>query len=387
VRVLADRLPSVLDGSEVAALDPLGADAIYQRLPEMNREADVNEIAKAVRAITPSAEAVERMSMIETCAATRDVGILLGSLRRHGVEPTEAVPEVEAPMLRMAMRTEMVPRETLFHTSVWNERGPRQRMFTGDRNEDVLLEATRMGAICVERMLLALLPVLDVPFEDPAFTTGCAAVAREAGAMVDAVDYTRNNMDPVFFARVQRPYYEPIVLGGKQYSGAAAAALSIGVVDHLLWASDCTDETYRHFQDDTVRYAKPCWRQLCQDTLGQPSVVTLLRARLLEGGRDVQPRVTEACAGVCAILRTMLKFRGRHRLLAQSAYDASVRLFELGSAGYGIDTLEHVIELTHRSSGLVAHPASISGGAPSRNSPMEQAQTATMGPETPRRRS
>src|SRR5262249_48982648 len=155
--------------------------------------------------------------------------ILLGSLKRHGVEPIDVVPEAEAPLLQMAERTRMVPRETLFHTSVWNERGPRQRTFTGDRNEDILLEATRMGAIGVERILQALLPLLEIPLDSPNFACGCMALAEEVTVMVDAVELCRGEMDPVFFAQVQRPYYEQILLGGKRYSGAAAAALSIGV--------------------------------------------------------------------------------------------------------------------------------------------------------------
>jgi hypothetical protein len=58
----------------------------------------------------------------------------------------------------------------------------------------------------------------------------------------------------------------------------------------------------------------------------------------------------EACAALVAPMRVVLTFRGRHRLVAQAAYTEQVRLYPTGSAGYGVDTLEHVLKLSYEMS-------------------------------------
>src|SRR5262245_26557700 len=115
----------------VAVLDPLHADKVCAQLPAMNGQADLTALMNALRSIVPAAEHIRRFTPLECLAAMRDLGMFLGSIKRHGVQPVLAVPEVEAALLALGTRTDLVPRDTVHHYACWNPRGARQRMYTG----------------------------------------------------------------------------------------------------------------------------------------------------------------------------------------------------------------------------------------------------------------
>ncbi|MFP3335605.1 DUF1864 family protein, partial [Pseudomonas sp. SIMBA_064] len=69
---------------------------------------------------------------VEAAAAMRDIGFFLGSLKRHGHEPADAVPGLEPVLLDLARATDLPPRETLLHVTVWNPAAAdAQRSYTG----------------------------------------------------------------------------------------------------------------------------------------------------------------------------------------------------------------------------------------------------------------
>ena len=77
-------IPRVADSSPVPVLDPLQADDVMARLPLLNRQADVNGLVQAIASVLPVESDIERMTINETLAAVRDLGVLMASLKRHG---------------------------------------------------------------------------------------------------------------------------------------------------------------------------------------------------------------------------------------------------------------------------------------------------------------
>jgi hypothetical protein len=114
------------------------------------------------------------------------------------------------------------------------------------------------------------------------------------------------------------------------------------MLDHLLWSSDCSDRTFRQFQLKQIRYNMPHWRTLYAQTLGHPSLVT----RLLTAHAAGQLRDVRSIEVVIDLLHVVITFRGRHRFVAMRAYNSEIRQFEVGSGGYGVNTLEHILQLT-----------------------------------------
>ncbi|MEZ4383572.1 MAG: DUF1864 family protein [Nannocystaceae bacterium] len=329
-------------GDEVAKLDPLGADATFTHLPAWNAAGDSERIALALVDATPSRAQVARMTTAEAAASLRDLGMLASSLMRHGVDFSTVIPELERRLIELGALVEMVPRDTVYHYGVWNPSGPRERSFTGEPGEAALIAAARTAAPAIDGTLYELIATLAHPIRSQSFADGCQRAAHRLAEILCSIGKAKKEIPPLFFARTLRPYFIDLRIGGEKFAGASAAPLSVCIVDHILWSSDCEDQAFSDFQSEQIRYNLPHWRRLYAATRGQPSLVTRLR-EMITRGRAPPPEVISA---VTELLQVLLIFRGRHRYVAMRAYDESIRLYDVGSGGHGTSTLEHLFALT-----------------------------------------
>jgi hypothetical protein len=363
---LADAETITSDPSfDVASRDPLGLDACLAELPAINRTGDVTRLVTIAREHVRTASFAHDADIRDALAAVRDLGMLAASLRRHGLEPRESVPSIEPLLLALGQRTQMVPRDTVFHYGPWNPRGARERTFTGDARERALIESTRMASPSLERAITALRAMLVTSPRSEQYVALADASVRELQGLAEAIAFARKHVEPAFFAQELRQYFEPIRLGASEFPGAAAAPLSVGLVDHLLWSSDETEADYRSFQNHGIECNVPQMRRLYTERLGQASLVRLLRASV---GDDLAAHERAADA-LDRVFKQVLAFRGRHIVLARDAYNASIRRYQVGSAGYGVDTLDMILRLT-KSSRRKLHAFAwditpeVTGGAP-----------------------
>jgi hypothetical protein len=333
-------------GHEIGRRDPLGADAVLPSVPAMNRAADVGALVSALHLLAPDEARVAGFDRPACLAAVRDLGILLGSIRRHGFEPLGAAPSVEAPLLLLGQRTAMVPRDTVYHYGPWNPPGPRQRMYTGEPDEDVLIHSVRSAAPALAACIASLADALDLPLESPAFVASCDGAAARLQAMIQAVDFVRDALTPLFFARSLRPYFEAIVVGGRSYLGPAAANLPVYLVDHLLWSSDRPEPEHHAFQREASQHAPAGERSLFARREGQPSLSTRVAAALRATPGQGSAALRASAEAVCGLLRVLTTFRGRHLVLARREYAPDVRLYAAGSGGGTVELLAKVLALT-----------------------------------------
>ncbi|WP_116198576.1 monodechloroaminopyrrolnitrin synthase PrnB family protein [Amycolatopsis circi] len=350
---------SLLYGNEiqverVCSLDPLGADARLAGLPEINSSGDVRALAALLRGLLPARETLSGFDADGCLAAMRDRGMVLGSLKRFGREPLEAVPEATPLLLELGERTDMVPRDVVHHYCVWNPTGPRERMYTGDVQERYLQESVRM----VFPRLRAALELCQILREhephDPKFSILLDALDHEISSMVDSIDLVIEHVSPRFFARVLRPYFAEITVDGGVLLGPAAAQVPLWLVDEILWASDRGSEDYSGFMRDSVRYSLPGWRNLHGSWKDSPSLVT----RLLEAygaapdAERTAPALRTSAKSLAAVLRTVVVFRGRHLGIAKQAYREELRLYPVGSGGASVRLLQEIIDLTRKNAQL-----------------------------------
>jgi len=327
----------------VSDRDPLNANPWVARLPQFNERGEGAAVVEMLRAVMPTAERVQSMDLRDGIAAVRDLGIVCGSLKRHQIEPVEAVPELEPILLLLGERTDMIPRDTVFHYGAWNPRGALDRRFTDDPQELALKNAGRIAAPRLEEAVCELERLVDAPLDAPEFVETCSRAHDLLEALITAITLAREEVTPVFFARTLRPYFDAIRVRGRAYGGVSAVPLSVGLVDHLLWSSDNDDPTYRAFQNDTMEYNVPRMRRLYATRLGRPSLVT----RLLALGPEARATTYRASVeGVSALLKRLAAFRSPHANVAKAAYNAEIRKFPIGSGGYGVDTLTLILKLT-----------------------------------------
>lgn len=329
--------------------DPLSADALLANLPAMNAAADVRELAKSIRQLVGRAREVELLEVPDRLAAMRDVGMFLSSLQRHGVEPLEAVPEATDTLLAWGLSVDMVPRDTVLHYGVWNPPGKRQRTFLGAREENVLIDAVRVGTLLIDDIAPTLAGLAELRPSDTAFGEICHAAADQLETLPEVMHDVYRNVDPVeFYAARLGPFMTDVVVADRQYYGPAPVHVPLYLIDRLVWSSDHGDADLRYFQHDLVKYGLPQWRRLFEHIEGAPSLITRL---VREFDRPTGPpatRVADAMDGAIRIMNALVIFRSKHSLMAGGAYTDTSR-YSTATAGVSPGLLEHILTLTRDS--------------------------------------
>jgi hypothetical protein len=353
--------PVVLDDRRAVDLDPLGIDRLLRPIRQLNARGDVAGLVSLLRQLAPSRERVAVFSRPDSVAAIRDLGVVIGSVKRWGVEPVSAVPELGEPLVGLGARTGMVPRDTVFQYTGWNPLGTRERAYTGHAMERSLISAVRttLPPLVVAVELCRRLGELD-PCE-PEFADTVTELAPSVESLVRAIDAVAAGVTAEFFARTLRPYFAEIRVDGADYLGPAAAHIPLYMVDLALWASDHGGEVYAEFWRCSTRYGLPSWQQLAVRLSREPSAVTRVAQAL---ARHESLQLFRSANALRRALRVLLVFRGRHLGVARRAYDEEIRLFPVGSGGGSVELLADVTTLTRdiaRSVGIALDTPSPTG--------------------------
>ncbi|WP_079144672.1 monodechloroaminopyrrolnitrin synthase PrnB family protein [Streptomyces agglomeratus] len=339
---------------EIRQADPLAADPLLAVLPAMNRDADVPALTVALRTLLPLPAAADEWSVVESLAAMRDLGMFLGSLKRHGTEPLDAVPEALPVLETLGRRTDMVPRDTVHHYTTWNPIGLRRRTYTGEAMEADLQDAVRMVFPSLAASLDTCAALARLEPHDPGFAVSLDRTAQHVQSMVDSIDFTVANVSPVFFARTLRPYFEEIDVAGRDYLGPAAAQVPLWLIDLTLWQCDHSSPEYDEFLAESVPYSLPSWRDFHAAHTGGASAVSKLAAAVdWENADRLSPQLAASAVSLARVLRILKTFRARHIGIARKAYSDDLRLYEVGSGGAPIELLRSVLDLTRDNETLV----------------------------------
>ncbi|MFT3859663.1 MAG: DUF1864 family protein [Aquabacterium sp.] len=283
----------------------------------------------------------------------RDIGIVLGSLKRHGVEPVRAVPAVEQPLIELGAATDMVPRDTVHHYTSWNPTDHRRRTYTGQPQEIWLQDAV----VRVFPSLSASLAISDVLSHmsphDVRFGPMITMLHESGRAMVDAIDSVTEKVTPAFFAQVLRPYFEDIEVRGERYLGPAAAQAPLWLVDLCVWASDRNEADYKTFLIESVHYSLPSWRAFYNRHSHDVSLVTKVAEALDGCTGEPDENLMRSATGLTELMTLLKVFRGRHIGMARKAYAEEVALYTHGSGGAPVALLRKILDLTRENEQLM----------------------------------
>lgn len=331
----------------ITDLDPLSADAELQKLPEINARRDINAIAYILEKILPRFETIQLQTENESVATIRDLGMFAGSLKRHGVQPIEAVPKLEPILIALSQRTDMVPRDTLLHYSIWNPKGIRQRKYTSYTDETHLITSASIAIPKLEVAIANLVDLHSLPVDTPEFLELCKQCTTNLMGMVEAIVYAIKNVSRQCFATELRPYFDPILVQGQEYLGPGAVEMPLFIFDHLLWSTDKTDRQHKQFQKGFLPYVLPKYRQLHADFQNQPSLVTKVSAHIVNN--QANNVALEAANVILGLFKILMKFRKPHIKVVDDAYihtESNVR--DVGSGGYQASILNHIANLTEQ---------------------------------------
>lgn len=364
-------LGSSVRTAAIRELDPLAADKPCFDMRRQNEDADIPALVSSLRSLVPALDDVAGYSPEECVAAMRDLGMLLGSIKKHGPEPVPLVPEVTPVLLELGRRTDMVPRDTVHHYTTWNPTGGRQRMYCGDIQEAYLQESVRMVFPHLREGLELAGTLSDLDVDDPKFGVLTDELTGHVETMVSSIDMVVANVSPVFFARGLRAYFEEITVDGRVLLGPAAAQVPLWLIDQAIWASDRSEPGYEEFLRDSVPYSLPRWRELYEHWTGVPSVVSRLVTAYGDDPEEAERRVPAlrtSGEALARLLRVIVVFRGRHLGIARKAYDADLRLYPVGSGGASVDLLRRITDLTRATARLTGRRSRGAAGASAENS-------------------
>ncbi|SDN04727.1 monodechloroaminopyrrolnitrin synthase PrnB family protein [Allokutzneria albata] len=343
-----------LDDDRVAALDPLGMDEMLRDLWRMNATGDLRGLIGMLSDLVRLARETADRPLPESLAVMRDLGILLGSVKRHGAEPTKVVPGLEDVLLDLGGRTGMVPRDTIHHYITWNPTGHRERTYTGDRMETMLLSSVRFSLPQLSAAVDVCRRLTSTDLGSLDFVLAANELVSRLRPLEDALDTVTANVTPEFFARTLRPYYEEIRVDGARYLGPAAAHVPLAMVDLLLWASDHGDAAYEEFWRESAQYGLPGWPELTEKWAASPSLVTQLKTAAVFMPRgDFAQNLRASAEALARALHALVVFRAKHLAIARQAYAEENRLYELGSGGGTVQMLEQVIAFTRENATMV----------------------------------
>lgn len=328
----------------IVTLDPLNFDHRMSLLHTLNKEGDTKAIIQLLYNLLPLPDALEQYGYEESIAAMRDLGIFVGILKKHGIEPVEVVPELEFVLLVLMVKTALPPRDTLIHYTLCNPVGSRMRTYTGLPDERSLIESVKMAMPDLWKAIVQLEELHAAELSGPEFITSCFSLRDKMNAMVKGVVHAKRNVSPAVFANELRFYYDPIKVDyNKDYIGPGAVEMPMFVFDHLLWSSDCEDRTYTAFKEGYLPYNLSFVREIYWNFKGRKSLITRVVENL-----DNEPTPENFLAANAVLeLSTVLKsFRMPHKKLAEDAYAHNKDHHKHhGSGGYSTDILTHIIQL------------------------------------------
>lgn len=332
--------------NSIRRLDPLHFDAHLTALHRMNEQQDVQAIMQLLYNLLPVPAALEQYTFEDSAAAMRDLGIMMGILKRHQIEPVEVVPELEYVLLVLMTKTALPPRDTLIHYTVWNPDGVRSRSYTGIADEICLIESVKMAYPSLLEAIDRLHAMHQGEVYGRQFEEQCLYTRDLMVGMVKGIVHAKRYVRPEVFAHELRHYYNPIKVDyGREYMGPGAVEMPMFLFDHLLWSCDLGDTTYYHFQEGYLPYNFGELRDLYWSYRKKPSLVSRVEYALLE--HPTRERA-DAARQLLEMTQVLKSFRMPHKKLAEESYrEAEGHAYNKGSGGYSVDILHHILTLQH----------------------------------------
>lgn len=330
------------EDSVIASLDPLFMDPVFPVIHEANARQDLNKLVQILEESVPDAGVCESLSFYEAAAAMRDLGILLGSIKKLGTEPTEAVGRLGTVLIYLGEKTALPPRDTLIHYTRWNPADERMRMYTGLPDERELINSVNLSTYPLYLAIDTLNQLLDIPARSDRFAAHCRKVSSLFDDVVKGIVHTRKNVSPEVFTRQLRCFYDPITIYEQEYIGPGAVEMPMFVYDHLLWSADYNNDSYRNFKETYLAYNQESIRNIYYGA--KYSLATRVAESMTRDDIFCEA-VLNSAREVYRLIMKLKGFRAPHLKVTKAAYASEKSNRKQGSGGYAPDMLQRIMDM------------------------------------------
>lgn len=327
--------------------DPLNMDSVFPGIHRANANRNLNELIEILITHIPDHKQLASFDEYQSAAAMRDLGILLGSIKKLGVEPVQQVPALAHTLQTLGKATRLPPRDTLIHYTRWNPDGNRLRTYTHLKDEVELIQSVKISIYPLYQAIYLITQLNQMPVYDETFVESCYIVEESFAAMVQGIVHARKHVDPGTFANELRYYFDPITINGQEYIGPGAVEMPMFVYDHVLWSADYNNEKYNAFKETYLPF-------------NQEEIITLYRnteksltgkvINDLNNATSYNRHIHGAAHAVNNLMLKLKGFRAPHLRVADNAYRESGDGIhkEEGSGGYAPDFLRFIMQLNNQ---------------------------------------
>ncbi len=331
---------------DVKKLDPLGFDDELKLIAQYNANAKVKKLIKLLYRKLPEPKKVEGFDYYNAIASMRDIGILLGSIKRHGHEPIEEIPELEYVLEVLSKKTNLPPRDILLHYTVWNPEGSRMRLYTSYSDEIGLVESVRKAFPSLEKALYQLIKLHDISMENPYFEEHCKKASTHFKEVIKSIVLAKKMVAPEIFAKELRFYFDPIIYNSQELIGPGAVEMPMFLYDHVLWSSQITNTEYVDFKTKYIPYNLSFVRDIYEFFKGKDSLVDIAIQNL---SLEPSNQVIKSAKALLMLCNIQKSFRKPHQKLADEAYERQEKNGKTkGSGGYSTEILTFIQDLNNK---------------------------------------
>ncbi len=332
---------------KIANSNPLDADQILKRLSICNEEEKISEIITLFQNILPTSEKINSLDFFDKMAAMRDIGMFLGSLKRHNIEPLSVVPQAENILLQIANDTNMPPRDTLLHYSVWNPADENMRTYTTSIREGEIIKSLQLAIPHLETALHSFADTYEANITSENFGKSCEVVVNELEFLIDAIVSVYRKVPPLYFLEVLRYYYEPVMIAGKSYSGPGAVEIPLFLVDQILWSSNNIKPEYLDLKERGLPNILPHWREMYWNLKEKPSLSDKIIENLQQNDYEGETAlmVKKNILLVDKVYTQLISFRLPHLKIADTSYGNNNPKFGKDQKGFGKSILAIILEM------------------------------------------
>lgn len=331
--------------------DPFGADMrLVEDVPRFNQAADCGGLLKILRELVAVAPKAASLSPPEAWAAIRDLGFVMGPIKRRGVEPVPDVPKLGDYLLQLAERAGCLhPRDDVFTLTVANPTGTRRRTYTNSPSEYAFIEAVGVSMVTMDRCIADICTMLQHPLHSAHFEAWAKQAADTFQGVIDALLSVRTRVDPDWFANIFTRNLEKIAINGGSYHGPSADQTQMLLIDWILYGQ--SDPHYVAFFNSLQQHLRPLHRQIMSQhrQVHGGSVLDMVRRKYAQSLTIDAGQTDRSVQSIIRLLKRIRTFRYPHRKIAIDSFAMRDENRQIGSGGLTPDSdLRKLIDWTEQ---------------------------------------
>lgn len=326
----------------ISSLDPLLMDDEFSNFPEINEKNDVRLLEDMLKRALVNSKRLNLSDFNIAHALLRDIGFIISSLRKYNIQPALKNEELNTLLLYLSTVTKTIPRETSYHYGICNPISSRRRRFTNFKDEDALINGVKIFAIELEKVLFGILKIYeDLETKKSIDDAHLEHILSIFSKSLESVKIELLKIDPFTFSNYLRPFFDPIIIGDKEYVGPGGGQIPLLVIDSVLFGFDLpTNHVYKTFSYEGIQFLTPELISIFNKYKEKPTLIKLNSERKnekIEGFLET-------------FLNELIRFRQIHLHLAKTSLSNENRgSYSTGSAGYRVEMVQETLKATKNS--------------------------------------